>query len=227
MKMVKPTYKNTLGVILAGGKSIRMGQPHKGLIPLTTTMTGSRHNHIHNDHHNNTIIHTTVKTLRPQVEHLVLNVNDKPHLYEAFNLPIIQDQTHDGGPLAGIQSAMHYAKNNTKNTQWLLISPCDCPYLPSNLLDYLTNKNNNPEAEVITPQHNGRQHYVIGIWSITLEGRLKRFLDEGERKVGQFVKTVRHNTINYPIGNQDPFFNVNTPKDIQKLHRERQKDDTK
>ena len=82
---------NVVGVILAGGRSQRMGGGHKSLLSLG----------------GDTLLEHVIKRTSPQVDRLILNINEDTALFEFVNLPFVKD-TIDGfaGPLAGVLAGM-------------------------------------------------------------------------------------------------------------------------
>ena len=86
-----------IGIVLAGGKSSRMGGGDKALLPL-----GGR-----------PLLAHVVARLRPQVAEIVLNANDDPGRFAAFGLPLVADRlAGQMGPLAGIHAGLAWAKAN-------------------------------------------------------------------------------------------------------------------
>ena len=87
-----------LGVILAGGRARRMAGGDKILLKV-----GDQR-----------IIDHICERLGPQVDELILNVNN-PALRAETNLEILSDAVPMGkaiGPMGGVYSALNYAKKN-------------------------------------------------------------------------------------------------------------------
>jgi molybdenum cofactor guanylyltransferase len=83
--MVLP--ESVVGVLLAGGKSSRMGGGDKCLLPLA----------------GKPMLTLIIERLRPQVSDLVLNANGDVSRFAAFGLPIVEDRLGGQiGPLAGL-----------------------------------------------------------------------------------------------------------------------------
>ena len=79
---------NITGVILAGGRSSRMGGNDKGLIPLN----------------GKPLYQHVIDRLRPQVEDLLINANRNQAFYQESGIPVINDIiTGFVGPLACMQ----------------------------------------------------------------------------------------------------------------------------
>ena len=91
---VKSKKNNTVGVILAGGRSQRMGGGHKCLLSLG----------------NSTLLEHVIKRALPQVDRLILNINEDTNLFDAVNLPLVKDSINGfAGPLAGVLAGMEWS----------------------------------------------------------------------------------------------------------------------
>ena len=96
-------------LILAGGKSSRMGGNDKGLIKI-------------NDEY---IMSELIELSEKFTNSVILNINRNKDIYEKFKIKLISDfHVNFQGPLAGIYSGMTEAK-----TKYILVLPCDCPMI--------------------------------------------------------------------------------------------------
>jgi molybdenum cofactor guanylyltransferase len=81
--------KPIVGVVLAGGRSSRMGGGDKSLLAL-----GDR-----------TILGRVLERLRPQVSDIIINANGDAARFGAFGLPVVADDIAGlAGPLAGVHA---------------------------------------------------------------------------------------------------------------------------
>lgn len=119
--MTSQQNMDTVGVILAGGKSRRMGVADKCLLALAGA---------------------------PMLEHVIAQAKPKLHnccsqpmatdAFHRFRLPIVADVCADqGGPLAGIISAMGYTSKLRPQPRWLATFPCDAPLAPAHWVSHL------------------------------------------------------------------------------------------
>ncbi|MGH1440168.1 MAG: molybdenum cofactor guanylyltransferase [Cellvibrionaceae bacterium] len=100
-----------------------------------------------------------------------------------YSLPLIHDKFPDfQGPLAGLFTALKWAKDNSH--PWVMTLACDSPFFPDDLLKQLyvalrlnheancsTEKNLGNEIkkkQAIVASSHGRMHPIFGIWSTTL-----------------------------------------------------------
>lgn len=65
----------------------------------------------------------------------VFTVADKPEKYDDLGLVTLVDELPDCGPLAGLLTALHHAKQN--KTDWILLASCDLTELKPSWIDML------------------------------------------------------------------------------------------
>jgi len=195
----------THGLVLAGGLARRMGGGDKALIRI-----GSE-----------TILGRTLARLAPQVSGIVLNANGDPARFAPFGLPVVADSVPDfAGPLAGILAGLDWAAANRPGIEWVVSVPGDCPFLPRDLVARL-HEARIAEDRPLACAHSGEwRHPVVGLWPIALRDDLRHAITvEDLRKIE--VWTARHGVAlaDWPVEPVDPFFNVNTPEDVEKATR--------
>jgi molybdopterin-guanine dinucleotide biosynthesis protein A len=196
---------DTFGLVLAGGLARRMGGGDKALIRI-----GSE-----------TILGRTLARLAPQVSGIVLNANGDPARFAPFGLPVVADSVPDfAGPLAGILAGLDWAAANRPDIEWIVSVPGDCPFLPRDLVARL-HAARNAEAKPLACAHSGDwRHPVVGLWKVALRDDLRHAITvEDLRKIE--VWTARHGVAlaDWPVEPVDPFFNVNTPEDVEQATR--------
>jgi molybdenum cofactor guanylyltransferase len=195
------------GVILAGGQSRRMGGGDKGLLQLA----------------GKPMLTHVIERLAPQVGRMVINANGDPARFAGFALPVAAD-TIAGfvGPLAGVLAGMRWSAANAPAARWIVTAAGDAPMLPADLVTRLTAAVANREGAIALAQSAGELHPVIGLWPVALAVDLEDQLGSGVRKVLDW--TDRHGTVavEFPMlgvggGEVDPFFNANTPQELDEL----------
>lgn len=180
------------GIILAGGASRRMGGGDKPLLHL-----GGR-----------SILSRVIEALRPQTTALLLNSNSP---ITAPGLETRADALPGRlGPLAGIHTAMLWGRE--LGAEAVLTIPGDCPFLPADLTTRLAAART-PGITAIAASA-GRDHPVIGIWPCILAEDLQTALQTGTRRVRDFLAQIPHVTVDFPVTDTDPFWNINTPEDL-------------
>jgi molybdopterin-guanine dinucleotide biosynthesis protein A len=191
----------TFGLVLAGGLARRMGGGDKALIRIG----------------NETILSRTLSRLRPQVSGVVLNANGDLARFASFCLPVVADSVPDfAGPLAGILAGLDWIAANRPETEWMVSVPGDCPFLPRDLVARL-HAARIAEGKPLACAHSGDwRHPVVGLWQVSLRENLRHAITvEDLRKIE--VWTARHGIAlaDWPTEPVDPFFNVNTPEDVE------------
>jgi molybdopterin-guanine dinucleotide biosynthesis protein A len=195
----------TFGLVLAGGLARRMGGGDKALIRI-----GSE-----------TILQRALARLTPQVSGVVLNANGDPARFAAFELPVVADSVPDfAGPLAGILAGLDWVAANRPDIAWVASVPGDCPFLPRDLVARL-HAARSAENKPLACAHSGDwRHPVVGLWQVALRDDLRHAITvEDLRKIE--VWTARHGVAlaDWPTEPVDPFFNVNTPDDVERAMR--------
>jgi molybdenum cofactor guanylyltransferase len=195
----------TFGLVLAGGLARRMGGGDKALIRI-----GSE-----------TILERALTRLTGQVSGFVLNANGDPARFASFGLPVVADSVPDfAGPLAGILAGLDWVAANKPNIEWVVSVPGDCPFLPRDLVAKL-HAARITNGKMLACAHSGDwRHPVVGLWHVALREDLRHAITvEDLRKIE--VWTGRHGVAlaDWPTEPVDPFFNVNTPEDVEKATR--------
>ena len=192
----------TFGLVLAGGLARRMGGGDKALIRIG----------------DETILARALSRLAPQVSGIVLNANGDPRRFAAFGLPVVADSVPDfAGPLAGILAGLDWVAANRPDIEWVASVPGDCPFLPRDLVARL-HAARIAEGKPLACAHSGDwRHPVVGLWQVALREDLRQAITiEDLRKIE--VWTARHGVAlaDWAVEPVDPFFNVNTPEDVEK-----------
>jgi molybdopterin-guanine dinucleotide biosynthesis protein A len=199
------------GLVLAGGRGSRMGGIDKGL-QLLDGQSLARH---------------VLDRLVPQGSATLISANRHVDEYRRFGVPVVLDATDDlvpavadeaglAGPLAGILAGMRHA-----TTPYLLIAPCDVPFVPLDLGAMLgaalmessaqiaiaaTRPDNDP---FVTP----RAHPVTALVTCGLADDLAAFIQQGGRQVSAWY--ARHTLTEVLFADDRAFYNINT---LQQLH---------
>lgn len=200
---LQPEPADVVGVVLAGGLGRRMGGGDKCLRPL-----GGR-----------PLIAHVIARVRPQVRALLLNVNDGESAARLgrFGLPIAPDVIAGfAGPLAGILTAMQWARAEAPACRWLASFAADTPFFPRDLVARLRASLASSGAEIACAASASRSHPVFALWPVALADALARALNfETMRKIDAW--TQRFAVCCVPFEDDaggDPFFNVNTPLEL-------------
>jgi molybdopterin-guanine dinucleotide biosynthesis protein A len=193
------------GILLAGGLSRRMGGGDKSLRRLGDVP----------------ILARIVVRVGPQVEALALNANGDPARFVEYRLPVVPDSVEGfAGPLAGILAGLDWAAGLPAGITHLASFATDAPFLPTNLVARMQEAVAREGAELACAASGGRTHPVFGLWPVALREALRHALvDEEIRKVDRWTARYRLAVVDYPAVPFDPFFNANSPDDLERAER--------
>ena len=188
-------------MLLAGGRSLRMGRGEKALIEIA----GSP------------MLAHVIARLRPQVGHLVINANGDPARFSSFSLPVVAD-TLDG--FAGLHAGLEWARRKTPSARFVASAPADTPFLPCDLVARLKAALLQSPSRSAIAASGGKPHPVFGLWDIALTDDLAAALQRGVRAMHRFAEAEASTVVDFPLieigaTKVDPFFNVNTRADLE------------
>ncbi|EIJ42786.1 molybdopterin-guanine dinucleotide biosynthesis protein A, proteobacterial [Beggiatoa alba B18LD] len=180
------------GVILAGGRAVRMGGQDKGLIEIN----GRK------------MIEYVIDVLRPQVSTLLINANrhqmEYAHLGEC--MVVADNYGNYEGPLAGMLSGLHNAQ-----TEYVLFVPCDSPLITPNLAERLYTGLQTAQADIsVATSPDGKLQPVFALIKRQLLTALRQFLADGERKIDRWYQSQAMTVVDF-ADSPDTFLNINTP----------------
>ena len=187
------------GVILAGGRALRMGGGDKGLRHL-------------ND---KPMLRHVVDRLAPQVRAMALNANGPADRFATFALPVLPDSLPGfPGPLAGILAAMDWTA--AQGARAVVTVAADTPFFPADLVaTFDTARGPSGPCLAATPHRDGGLdwHPTFGLWPVDLRHSLRVALQNGQRKVLSWALQHGATAAVFP-SDPDTFFNVNTVEDL-------------
>ena len=195
------------GIILAGGLSRRMGGGDKGLLMLGKT----------------SIIERVIDKVSPQVGSLAININGDSSRFPDYKLPIVPDSIKGYlGPLSGILAGMEWAFKN--GNRYIATVAADTPFLPDDFIKRLhalvksKNLNIGIAASRILSTDDVFMHPTFGIWEVGLKDDLRDALANDTRKIMFWAKKFKLDYYYFDTSDKlsDPFFNINTPDDLEK-----------
>jgi molybdopterin-guanine dinucleotide biosynthesis protein A len=179
------------GVIVAGGRSSRMGE-EKALTQLN----------------GRTILAHITNRIAPQVATIVINANGDAERFADTRLTVLPDRDGIGTPLAGLHAALHFGRR--KGFDAVLTVPSDAPFLPHDLVQRLASA----KADAAIAKSGGQTHFLTGLWSHVLLEKLERSISDGVVRVKDWAFLCGAVPVEWPTVPFDPFFNVNTPEDL-------------
>ena len=188
------------GVILAGGSARRLGGKGKAFINISGV----------------SLIDLVLRKIETQVDRVAINTRDK-NSFSQYNYPIIEDLiTEEGGsgPLAGISSAIKWAKKSINPVSHVITVPVDTPLLPIDLVHRMSLELKIKKSDIIFASSNNNIYPVVSMWSLSLDNHLDKALSNGVRKIDAFTSSYNVSAVDWSFKDVDPFFNINNPEDI-------------
>ena len=195
-------HNSILGTVLAGGKSQRFGED-KSQVELDGKLLI--------DHILNEII--------SEFKEILIVSNNHINFKHSDNISITSDLKKNQGPLGGVLSAMKWAKQRKREYKWISTFPVDTPFFKKEILQSFLREINLQESKLFFIKSNNTQHNIFGIWSIDLMEKLEEDLNNGKRKVEQWANDIGVKVIEMKFLNEDPFFNINSKKDLEKAKK--------
>jgi len=179
------------GVILAGGKSSRMGQ-NKSLVLFDEKPL---------------ILHV-FNRMKKQVKKLSINSNQ---ILKIFPKSIQFSDILPGqlGPLSGIYSGLSQSE-----CDWVQFCPNDAPFVPEDLVKKLSIFIKENNKRIILPTSNGRLEPVFLLCHKEMLPNLKDFISQGGRKLELWVRSNNFETVDFK--KNEAFVNINSMIDLQK-----------
>lgn len=188
------------GIILAGGKSSRMGT-NKALLKI-----GGQ-----------TVIERILNGLQHTVTDFIIVTNSMEE-YSFLHLPMVEDHWKGKGPLAGIHAGLSASKTD-KN----LIVACDMPFvspkLGTILLDQLC------EYEGAVPCIHKKQHPLFAAYRKEVKEEAKCAIEQGQLRMQNFLKQIHVkfltemelSNLGFSI-NEWILYNMNHPNEYQRAN---------
>lgn len=189
------------GVILAGGRARRMGGLVKALQPLSEKP----------------MLHHVIERVAPQVAALALSVERPCKSFKAFGLPQLADAKPEGGPLGGLLSGLQWMDSAY---DWLLLVPCDAPFIPLDLADRLFECAAESGHAGALVRYAGEIQPTFSLWHRTILPALEQAVTvEGMAGFKQFLRVAELAEREWPQSTPPPFFNINDQDALHKADR--------
>lgn len=180
----------TTGVILAGGKSSRMGS-NKARLNIGGETIIER-------------IHATLRIVFPQT----CIVADHVEEYAFLGVPVYPDLVKQSGPLGGIHSAL---ANTT--SEFRFIVSCDIPFITDELIRHVANSID--DADICVPQADGKIHPLCGMYRETCTRAVNERIGKKQLKLQELLLDLK--TIIVPIDASLPFYHPRLLQNINSM----------
>ncbi len=182
--------ENAAAIILAGGKSSRMGRD-KSLLSAN----------------NLPLIGKIVSQLESVFPEIIIGANE-PEKYRFLNLPVIPDLEEGKGPLMGIYSTL-LSSNHEVN----FVVACDIPDLDMKYVQELIRQAKNHQI-VIPTWKDGKHEPLFAVYKKSILGDIKNLLDADQRKISLLFQST---DVKYlPLPDEMKWYrNLNTLEDYK------------
>ena len=196
-KNLRFTKHPITGIILSGGKNIRMGT-NKAFLKIGQS----------------TIIQRTAELFNHLFEQVIL-VTNNPLDYAHLNLEIAVDLFPTGGALIGIYTGLSYASHSL-----CFIAACDMPFLNPAVINYMVGLGEN--YDIVIPALEDGYHPIHALYSRRCINHIEHLIGEKNYKITSFFPKVRVREVTpaefKPLNpSMDSFLNINTPEDLHQI----------
>lgn len=192
-------FKDITAIILAGGKSKRMGK-EKALLHI-----GEK-----------TLIEIMLDKLKTLFSDIIISTNS-PENFSFLKIRMIEDYYKNVGPLGGIHAGL-----TESETEKNFIISCDLPLMSTEMIEYLCNFNSN--KKIIVCKSGDYIEPTVGIYSreiledieVILNLNLQQGLQAKDISIHNAIEKIGADIIDatkLPFYNEDLFYNMNTFED--------------
>ena len=188
--------KDTTGVLLAGGKSLRIGYDKTGI-----EISGQ------------SLLSRSLDLLRHYFSS-VLIAGDRPDL-AMDDIPAIPD-IYPGSALGGLYTGLKSA-----HTDWIFVAPCDMPYPDPRILELLLKLRNGYDA--VVPRTPQGYEPVFALYHKSCLPHMKSMLQQGQYRIYDFYQSINVHYLEWqhmPEGWERSLLNINTPEQLEQLQKE-------
>lgn len=185
-------------IILAGGKSTRMGFDKQFL------QIDQRR-----------LMDSLVKKLEVEFNEIII-VTNKPEHYIGLDHKIITDKIVGRGPLSGIHAGLLEA-----SSKYSFVVACDMPNVNMKYVKYMMHSMKDPTLEGCVTRINDKTEPFISFYSKELIEKIEKSLEEGRRSIRSIFKYSKIKYIDESEARKfspdwDMFLNLNTQEDLDR-----------
>jgi molybdopterin-guanine dinucleotide biosynthesis protein A len=187
--------ENFTGIILAGGKSERMGTD-KGLLPLN----------------GKPFITHIYEAMKPIFGDNIVVVSSNVD-YDAFGYNRIEDLISDKGPVGGLYTALKQSK-----TKFNLVLSVDIPLISTELIQWLVD--NHDDSYLVTQvQVDEKVSPLVAVYDRALGTLLGEHIAGKQLKLRNVIDEINAQTLIIPEKWSKQLQNINTEEDYKKIQK--------
>lgn len=184
------SHSEITGIILAGGKSSRMGTDKAMLL-----------------HKGKSFLELTINSLKEVCHDILISANHE--YYHDYGYPVVPDNFPGIGPLAGIEACLSFTK-----TRINIFAPCDTPFLNAALFKILIQHIENYDA-VVPVSVDGKIEPLMAYYSKDILSKIRLQIENGDYKIQNLLRTIKTKYVSIPENKL--FTNINTPDDLRSI----------
>jgi molybdopterin-guanine dinucleotide biosynthesis protein A len=188
----------TLGVVLAGGQSRRMGFD-KSFAELQ----------------GRPMIAHVIGRLRSQTGALAINAQRPFGRFAAFGAPVFDDAEFAGhGPASGLCAALKWAREQGR-FQWIATAPTDMPFIPVDMAPRLLTALIERGGMVSAATHGPDIQPALAVWSVASFERVAHLVQvQGTYALCAIQRALTAHSVCFQNEPEHSFINVNYPPDL-------------
>ena len=183
----------TTGIILAGGKSSRMGRD-KALLKYD----------------GKSFLEHCADTLAPVCDEVLISAN---HSYPDIGLKVVYDIYDNKGPIGGIYAGMQIAVHDN-----IICLSVDSPLVTSQFLQWMLDAQTGTKSLFV--KENDLYHPLIAIYRKGDENALLNSIQNNELRMSSLIEKLNHTHINaedFPDYHPSLLKNINTREEYNKI----------
>ncbi|WP_313233408.1 molybdenum cofactor guanylyltransferase [Tissierella praeacuta] len=189
--------KFNTAVILAGGKSSRMGFDKQFL-----------------EFNNHRLMKILIESLRKEFSEIII-VTNKPDEYKGFDSKIITDVIQGKGPLSGIHAGL-----KESSSKYIFVIACDMPNINLDYIKYMKRILEDTNVDICVTQKENRIEPFNGFYSREIIEKIEEHLSSNKRSVNELIfnsKTyfIKEKEARIFSPDWDMFSNLNTKEDLE------------
>jgi len=188
-------YQNITGIILAGGKSSRMGT-NKALLKINGI----------------TIIEHIFKVISSLTQNIIISSNSDE--YNFLRCQILHDEIENIGPAGGIYTCL----KNSKTVKNIILS-CDTPFINADLIKYIIESSEDYDSTI--PICNDFVEPLAGIYSKNIINIIENEIGKNNFSIFKIIKKSNYKLleINEKLNfyNKNMFLNINNLNDYNNI----------
>lgn len=181
----------TTAIILAGGKSKRMGTD-KTFLELDGV----------------TLLQRMIRLLQPLCKTLIISSNNPRH--EKYGYKVIADEIKNCGPIGGIYSSLKQSK-----TDWNFVISVDAAFVEPEFVNCLFSDADGYDA--IVPVHSKGKEPLIAFYNKSSLAKMEEMLQVGNYKMHNLLASINTKFVDseeWVVKYPKLFHNLNRPEDL-------------